>query len=55
MSHRIREAMKSSGDLPPLGGKDKTVEADETYIGNKGKQAKGTHGWSHKEKVFRLV
>ena len=36
MCHRIREAMKedikSSG---PLGGKGKTVEADETYIGKR--------------------
>lgn len=32
MSHRIREAMRS-GDLSPLGGKGKVVEADETYFG----------------------
>lgn len=32
MSHRIREAM-SDTDPSPLGGKDKTVEADETFIG----------------------
>lgn len=55
MSHRIREAMRPSGDLPPLGGEGKTVEADETYIGNKGKQAPSARGWSHKEKVLSLV
>lgn len=55
MAHRIREAMAPHGELPPLGGKDKTVEADETYIGNKSKQAPGARGWSHKEKVLSLV
>ncbi|MFH1157448.1 MAG: IS1595 family transposase [Pseudomonadota bacterium] len=55
MSHRIREAMAPHGMLPPLGGEGKTVEVDETYIGNKGKQAPGARGWSHKEKVLSLV
>jgi len=32
MSHRIREAMRS-GDLAPMGGAGKIVEADETYYG----------------------
>jgi len=32
LSHRIREAMRS-GDLSPLGGSGKIVEADETYYG----------------------
>ncbi len=32
LSHRIREAM-SDIDPTPLGGQDKTVEADETFIG----------------------
>jgi len=32
MSHRIREAMRS-GDLSPMGGEGKIVEADETYYG----------------------
>lgn len=32
LSHRIREAMMDT-DPAPLGGKDKTVEADETFIG----------------------
>ena len=34
MCHRIREAMVDDNP-PPLGGKDKAVEADETYYGNK--------------------
>ncbi len=34
MCHRIREAMIDT-DPAPLGGPDKPVEADETYIGNK--------------------
>ena len=33
MAHRIREAMKETNP-GPLGGEGKTVEADETYIGN---------------------
>ena len=34
MCHRIREAMVDDNP-PPLGGKDKIIEADETYYGNK--------------------
>jgi hypothetical protein len=33
MEHRIREAMRAGGLLPPLGGEGKVVEADETYHG----------------------
>lgn len=35
MWHRIREAMKRGGlsNVPPMGGKGKVVEADETYFG----------------------
>lgn len=34
MAHRIREAMKSDiAETGPLGGKGKTIEADETYFG----------------------
>ncbi len=39
MMHRIREAM-APGKVesePPLGGKGKVVEADETYVGGKAK------------------
>ncbi len=34
LAHRIREALKPAGALPPLGGAGKVVEADETYYGN---------------------
>lgn len=52
MAHRIREAMKPTNN-PPLGGDGKTVEADETYIGNKG--AKHRSGFGHKHKIVSLV
>ena len=53
MCHRIREAMNMGGG--PLGGNGGTVEADETYWGNTGKQAKGARGYAHKMKVVSLV
>ncbi len=34
LSHRIREAMRDGG-LEPLGGEGQTVEADETYFGQR--------------------
>jgi transposase-like protein len=35
LHHRIMEAMRRGGlDLPPMGGEEKVVEADETYFGN---------------------
>lgn len=34
LSHRVREAMRVGGLVPPLGGKGGIVEADETYFGN---------------------
>jgi transposase-like protein len=58
MAHRIRKAMApAEGSEPPLGGKGKVVEADETYIGTadgkRGKKAWG--GMGHKQKVVSLV
>ncbi len=54
MTHRIREAMRDGvGGL--LGSGGGTVEADETFWGNEGKQAKGARGYAHKMKVFSLV
>jgi transposase-like protein len=32
MMHRLREAMRSGGLTPPMGGSGKTVETDETYF-----------------------
>jgi transposase-like protein len=33
MAHRLREAMRDGGLLPPMGGNGGVVEADETYFG----------------------
>lgn len=55
LSHRIREAMIDT-DAGPLGGEGKSVQADETYIGNSSKRAKGyKKGHSHKEQIVALV
>lgn len=35
LCHRIREAMDGANPTKPLGGKDRFVEADETYVGGK--------------------
>src|SRR3954471_24759559 len=35
LAHRIREAMRTGGLLPPMGGEGKIVEADETYYGER--------------------
>ena len=61
MAHRVREAMAES-DPEPLGGKGKTVEVDETFIGKpekmfisgKGWQARDRNG-STKSKVLTMV
>jgi len=37
MCHRIREAMNGAAGTGPLGGAGKFVEADETFVGGKGK------------------
>ena len=66
LSHRIREAMRD-GNLGPMGGAGKTVEADETYFGKKSGPAPtmttrgkpftkgGKTGPSHKRAVIGLV
>jgi len=38
MAHRIREAMRAGGLVPPMGGGGSIVEADETYYGNVDKE-----------------
>jgi transposase-like protein len=53
MSHRIREAMNIA-PKEPLGLKA-PVEADETFWGNKGKQAPGARSYHHQMKVVSLV
>jgi len=50
MCHRIREAMRIKKFDTPLGGKFKTVEVDETYIGGK-----ATNRKSRKVKPKRAV
>lgn len=51
MAHRIREAMTET-DPSPLGGKDKTVEVDETYLGQDPDKAQYVYvndkGWQKK-------
>jgi transposase-like protein len=37
LCHRIREAMNGTGNEGPIGGANKVVEADETYVGGKAK------------------
>lgn len=61
MTHRIREAMRET-DPDPLGGKDKYVEADETYITSQKWVFHNEKGWlrkpkigNEKDKVFALV
>lgn len=54
MMHRIRESMRES-DAGPLGGQNKVVEADETYVGGKAKNAKRGKPVPEKHAVFALV
>lgn len=54
LAHRIREAMKQL-NIEPLGGEDKVVESDETFIGNEKQKAQGARGWDHKSKILSLV
>jgi transposase-like protein len=55
MMHRLREAMKELNDTP-MGGKGKSVQADETYYGNTSRRAKGyKKGLRHKQGVFALI
>jgi transposase-like protein len=55
LTHRIREAMRSGGLLPPMGGSGKVVEADETYIGRLKGQPVRRGGATHKNTVLTLV
>ncbi|MCW5610580.1 MAG: IS1595 family transposase [Rubrivivax sp.] len=54
MAHRIREAMNIR-PTHKLGEDGGTVEVDETYWGNVGKQAPGARGGDHKMKLVSLV
>lgn len=54
MAHRIREAMREFNP-GPVGGENKVVEADETFVGGKAKNAKRGKPIPKKEAVFSLV
>jgi transposase-like protein len=57
LTHRIREAMRNGGLLPPMGGAGKIVESDETYIG-KFDAAPANYkprGYGHKNGILTLV
>jgi len=64
MWHRIREAMKRGGvSMPPMGGKGKVVEADETYFGElpehkapiRNNPSRPKFGPGHKRAIVSLV
>ena len=52
MAHRVREAM-APAPSGPIGGENKVVEADETYVGGKARNRKGKI--SNKAAVVSLV
>lgn len=54
MTHRIREAMRAGGFLPPMGGEGAVVEADETFIGRKKGMPK-RRGYANKHAVLSLL
>ena len=54
MCHRIRESVKTSPAAPQLGGANKVVEGDETYVGGKAKN-RATRAPAPKKAVFSLV
>ncbi len=54
LCHRIRESLKASPDLPPMGGEGKVIEADETYIGGKSKN-RAFRETAPKQAVFTLI
>jgi transposase-like protein len=54
LCHRIRESLKASPDLEPMGGQNKVVEADETYVGGKAKN-RAFKEPAPKQAVFSLV
>lgn len=55
MTHRIREAMRDGTFSGPLGGENKSVEVDETYVGGKAKNRAFRKAPPKKEAVVSLV
>jgi transposase-like protein len=55
MAHRIREAMKPAADAGPMGGENKVVEVDETYVGGKAKNRAFAKEPPKKHAVVSLV
>ena len=55
LTHRIREAMRAGGLMPPMGSGGGTVEVDETFTGRREGQPKRKAAWSHKNIVLTLV
>ena len=55
LGHRIREIMQPDANSGPLGGDNKTIEADVTYVGRKAMTKAHPGGGSNKNPVFALV
>lgn len=54
LCHRIREAMDGANPTGPMGGPDRTVEADETFVGGKAKN-RATRKPAPKKIVMTLI
>lgn len=55
LMHRIREAMNGMPSPGPLGGPNKVVESDETFVGGKAKNAHNSKPIPKKRPVVTLV
>jgi hypothetical protein len=55
LGHRIRFAMAPGGELPPMGGEGKTIEADDMEMGRSPKTRRRPGGRKSNVKVLSLV
>jgi transposase-like protein len=55
IGHRIREAVKPAAEAPPMGGKGKILESDETFVGGKKKNVHVGKPEPKKHPVHALV